>query len=53
MDFSHILAAAAGLMTGVVAVLALVAPRTKNTTDDKILEIATKVKELAEQLAAK
>lgn len=50
MDYTHILAAAMGVLAGVIGVLTLVAPRTKNTTDDKILEIAKKVESLAKEL---
>jgi gas vesicle protein len=50
MSFDLILGIGIGALTGAVAVLALVAPRTKTTVDDKALEVAKKVLELAEQL---
>jgi hypothetical protein len=50
MDFYTLLAAGIGVLAGAAGVLALIAPRTKNTVDDKVLAIALKVKELAESL---
>jgi hypothetical protein len=50
MDFSTILALAGGLVAGVVAALTIIAPRTKNTVDDKILLYAEDVEKVLEGL---
>jgi xanthosine utilization system XapX-like protein len=39
----QILSIGAGLLVGIVAALKLIAPRTKNTVDDKVLAYADKV----------
>lgn len=43
MDYATILAYAVGVLTGLVAGLKLIAPRTKNTYDDKVLAVLEKI----------
>lgn len=43
MDLSTVLVFVAGLLAGVIAGLKVIAPLTKNTVDDKVLEYAEKV----------
>jgi dethiobiotin synthetase len=50
MDLSVIISAALGLLAGAVAVLKLVAPRTKNTTDDAVLKRLQALEELADRI---
>lgn len=42
MDFSLILVFVTGLLTGAVAALKIIAPKTKTTKDDKVLEVLEK-----------
>jgi hypothetical protein len=43
MDFSTVLIFATGVLAGVIAALKIIAPKTKTTADDKVLEVAEKV----------
>jgi len=38
MDLSHVLTAAVAVLVGVVGALRVIAPMTKNTVDDEVLE---------------
>lgn len=51
MDTQLLIGLGLGLLAGIVAGLKIIAPLTKTTVDDKALQIAEKVKELAASLA--
>jgi hypothetical protein len=45
-----VLVAAAGVLAGVVAALKVIAPKTANTVDDKILEVAEQAENFVDPL---
>lgn len=45
-----VIAVIAGILAGVIAALTIIAPRTKNTVDDKVLEVAKQVEPFVEGL---
>lgn len=53
MDYSHLIALALGLLAGAVAALKIIAPLTKTTKDDAVLEKLEKVEDVVAPLAPK
>jgi hypothetical protein len=45
IDLSLVLAFVTGLLAGAVAALKVIAPKTKNTIDDKVLEVVEKAEQ--------
>lgn len=45
-----VIAVLAGILAGVIAALTIIAPKTKTTVDDKVLEIAKEVEPFVEGL---
>ena len=52
MDLSLIIGIASGLLVGAIAALKIIAPRTKTTVDDKLLERLEAVEAVVEKLKA-
>lgn len=50
MDLAHVLAFGLGALAGLVAALKVIAPVTKTTKDDAVLEVLEKVKDIADHL---
>lgn len=53
LDLATILVFLTGLLAGGVAALKVIAPRTKTTKDDKVLEVLEKAEEFLPHAAAK
>lgn len=53
MDFTFVLSVVAALLAGGVVALKVIAPLTKNTVDDKVLEYAEKAEEVVDPLVKK
>lgn len=45
-----VIAVIAGILAGIIAALTIIAPRTKTTVDDKVLEVAKQVEPFVEGL---
>lgn len=50
MNLSMLIGLGLGLLAGIIAALRIIAPMTKNTTDDKVLDVAEKMESVADKL---
>lgn len=51
MTLALVITAVSGILVGIVATLKVIAPATKNTVDDKILDYAEKAEAVVESIA--
>jgi hypothetical protein len=51
MDLAHVLALLGGILVGLIAGLKIIAPMTKNTVDDTVLDYAEKAEAVLAQVA--